>query len=294
MTQHRLLITGSQGRLGRALCSVLEEEYLERLPDVIFSTRDEIDVTDYFRIRSELERIKPNVVINCAAYADVDGCETKRDRALAVNAEGARNIARAARLTETRVIHVSTDLVFDGSAGRPYCEDDETHPLSYYAVTKLEGEKAVEEENPDHTILRSSWFFGPWPVDRYPEVFLRSLQDGNTISMVADRIGSPTYLRDLARALVRLVTTPYRGILHFSNSGEPTSRFHCLQEIARRLGIGTERLTPISNQDWDRDVAARPVYSALDATRYAEVTGHRPRSWLESIEEYTREREGTS
>lgn len=285
-----LLITGSRGRLGRALGDVLEEEYAETLPDVVFATRDEIDVTDYFRVRSELERIAPAVVINCSAYADVDGCEVDRARALAVNVEAARHLARASRLVDARIIHVSTDLVFDGAAERPYREDDEANPLSCYAATKLEGEKAVAEENPDHTILRSSWFFGPWPQDRYPEVFLGKLVEGETVTLVADRIGSPTYLKDLARGLARLATTPYRGILHFANTGEPTSRFHCLQAIARRLGIDTDRLVAISNDEWNRDVAVRPAYSALDPSRYAEVTGHRPRTWMESIEEYVEER----
>jgi dTDP-4-dehydrorhamnose reductase len=292
MGRNLLLITGSGGRLGHALCEVLEDEYADTLTDVVFATRDEIDLTDYFRVREEFVRIAPTVVINCAAYTDVDGCEVDRGRAHAVNVEGPRHVARAARLIEARTIHVSTDLVFDGAAERPYREDDEVNPLSYYAESKLEGEKAVAEENPDHTILRSSWFFGPWPRNRYPEAFLESLRGGETVSIIADRIGSPTYLKDLARALARLAMTPYRGILHFANSGEPTSRFHCLQAIARRLDIDTERLVAISNDDWTRDVATRPVYSALDPTRYAEVTGHHPRTWMESIEEYVQEREG--
>ncbi len=285
-----LLITGTRGRLGRALCDVLEEEYAETLPDVVFATRDEIDLTDYFRVRAEFERIAPALVINCAAYADVDGCEIDKARARAANVDAARHVAAASRLVGARTIHVSTDLVFDGATDRPYREDDEVNPLSHYAQTKLEGERAVAEENADHTILRSSWFFGPWPTDRYPEVFLEKLRAAETVTIVADRIGSPTYLRDLARGLARLAMTPYRGLLHFANTGEPTSRFHCLQAIARRLGVDTQRLVAISSDEWTRDVAVRPIYSALDPSRYTEVTGHHPRTWIESIEEYVQER----
>jgi dTDP-4-dehydrorhamnose reductase len=289
-----LLICGSHGRLGRALCRVVEEEFAETLPDAIFATRDELDISDYWRLRSELERIEPAVVVNCAAYAHVDGCETDRDRARRVNSVGAGHVARAAAAVGARVVHISTDLVFDGAAGRPYREDDAPHPLSHYASTKLEGEKAVAEGNEDHTILRSSWFFGPYPRDGYPEAFLSGLQSGETYRMVSDRIGSPTFLDDLARAIVRLVRTPYRGILHFANAGEPTSRYHLLRELAERLGIPTRGLEPIADRDWTGDAAVRPIYSALDWRRFAQVTGLTPRTWQESLTEYIAQRQGAS
>jgi dTDP-4-dehydrorhamnose reductase len=290
---HLPVITGSNGRLGRALCSVIEEEFAETFPDAVFATRDELDITDYWRLRSELERIGPTVVVNCAAYANVDGCETNREMADLANTEGARHVARAAKAVDARIIQISTDLVFDGAAGRPYREEDEPRPLSYYAVTKLAGERAVMEENPEHAILRSSWFFGPWPANRYPEVFLSALSQGQRFTVVSDRIGSPTYLKDLARAIVRLIVTPYRGLLHFANGGEPTSRYHVLAELARRLGIPTEGMTPIPNALWTDDIAVRPVYSALDPSRYTEVTGQRPRGWRDTLEEYLAERDAS-
>ncbi len=281
-----LLICGSNGRLGRALSSVVEEEHAETFPDAVFATRDELDISDYWRLRSELERIEPAVVVNCAAYAHVDGCETDRDRAERVNTAGAGNLARAAAAIGARIVHISTDLVFDGAAGRPYREEDAPHPLSHYAATKLEGELAVADANEDHAILRSSWFFGPYPRDRYPELFLTGLIEGASYRMVSDRIGSPTFLHDLARAIVRLVATPYKGILHFSNAGEPTSRYHFLLELAGRLGIPTRGLTPVSDSDWNEDAAVRPIYSALDWRRFAQVTGLTPRTWQESFAEY--------
>src|SRR5262249_52892561 len=129
---HLPLITGSGGRLGRALCQVIEDEYAETFPGAVFATRDELDITDYWRLRAELERFAPTVVINCAAYAQVDGCETNRDAAELMNATGAGNVARAARAVDARIIQISTDLVFDGAAGRPYREDDDPAPLSHY------------------------------------------------------------------------------------------------------------------------------------------------------------------
>lgn len=291
---HRPLITGSNGRLGRSLQAVVEDEFAESLGAAIFATRDEIDITDYWRLRAELERIEPTVVVNCAAYAHVDGCEEKRDLATLVNVEGARHIARAAAAVEARLIHISTDLVFDGGLareGRLYREDDEPHPLSHYAATKLEGERAVHEEHPGALVLRSSWFFGPWPPHRFPESFLAGLQGGGSFRIVSDRLGSPTYLRDLARAIARLIDTPASGVLHFANTGEPTSRYHVLKALADRLGVSTARLQPIPNDLWVEDTAPRPIFSALDPSRYAALTGDTPRPWQETLEEYVSERD---
>lgn len=288
----RVLITGSHGRLGRALCDVLDEENNEDgAPlDVIGATRDELDVTDYFRLCAEMERIEPGVVVNCAAFADVDACESERDRAERVNVAGARNVARAARGAGARLIHLSTDLVFDGAARRPYTESDVPRPLSHYAATKLAGELAVAEAHPEHLILRSSWFFGPRPSHRFPESFIAMLAAGRPIRMVSDRLGSPTYLRDLSRAIGTLIRIPLTGVLHFANRGEPTSRYHFLQRLAERLGVPTASMRPIASAVWDGDVAPRPIFSALDPSRFTILTGQTSRGWEEALEEYVLER----
>ena len=292
---HLPLITGSGGRLGRALTQVLEEEHASEFPGAVFATRDEIDVTDYFRMRSEMERIEPTVVVNCAAMTAVDLCEDEPARAAAINVEGARLVARAARVTGARVIHVSTDQVFDGrQAGtlRPYREDDPTRPLSVYATSKLQGEAAVASENPDHAILRSAWLFGPHPAEAFPERYLSALAAGETIRIVSDRIGSPTYLKDLARAIVALIRAPFTGVMHFASAGEPTSRYHVVRELALRLGMDTQRLVAIPSSAWSGDRATRPLYSALDCGLYARVTGRPPRTWLACVDEYIAERNG--
>ncbi len=291
--KHLPLITGSGGRLGRALTQVIEDECPSEFPEAVFATRDEIDVTDYFWMRSEMERIEPTVVVNCAAMTAVDRCEEEPAEAELTNGEGARFVARAARATGARVIHVSTDQVFDGrQAGppRPYREQDPTGPLSVYAASKLHGEKAVAEENPDHAILRSAWFFGPHPTTAFPERYLAALASGETVRIVSDRIGSPTYLRDLARAIVALIRAPFTGVIHFGNGGEPTSRYHVVRELAQRLGMDAQGLVPIPSSAWSGDRAARPLYSALDCGLYARVTGQAPRPWLACLDEYLAER----
>ena len=287
--RHVPLITGSRGRLGSVVCDVIEHQHGDAFPEAVFATRDELDLTDDDRIRSEMERIRPTVVINCAADADVDGCEDRAEVADSINHVGARRIARASRGVGARIIQISTDMVFDGmreAPQRPYVEDDDTNPLSVYAATKLAGERGVAEENPDHIILRSSWYFGPEPADRFPESFLRMLREGRVVRMVADRIGSPTYIGDLARAIVTLIHVPWSGVLHFSNGGDATSRYHIVLELARRLGIDTSRLVPIPEKDWTGDRARRPRYSALDSSRYEKVTGVRPRSWVDTLDDY--------
>jgi len=150
----------------------------------------------------------------------------------------------------------------------------------------------VMREHPRALVLRSSWFFGPWPATRFPESFLQGLARGEGFRLVADRLGSPTYLRDLARAITRLVDVevPHAGVLHFANAGEPTSRYHVLRALAERLGIPVARLQPLPNDLWTEDVAPRPAFSALDPSRYAELTGHRPRPWSDTLEEYVSER----
>ena len=161
--------------LGRAVTFVLEQEF----PGTISASRAEADVTDRFRLESEVERLRPDLVINCAAYTDVDGCETYRDRARRVNAEGAENAARAAAAAGCPIIHLSTDFVFDGRKSVPYAEDDLPAPLSEYGRTKLEGERRV----------------------------------------VDDQFGSPTYVADLGRALRLLIQKSARGLVHFANAG---------------------------------------------------------------------------
>lgn len=292
---HTLLVTGSGGRLGRALSDVVEGECAAVFPGAVLATRDEIDVTDYFRMRSEMERIEPTVVVNCAAMADVDRCEDDPDTAARINVEGARFVARAAAAVGARVIHLSTDQVFDGrrpGPARPYAEEDAVNPLSVYASSKRDGEKAVAAENADHVIVRSAWFFGPHPRSGFPERHLGALGSGETVRIVSDRLGSPTYLRDLARAIVALIRAPFRGTIHFANGGGPVSRYQIVRALAERLGLDAGRLTPIPGSAWSGDRAVRPQYSALDCGLYERVTGQAPRSWMDALDEYLVERNG--
>lgn len=279
------LVTGSTGRLGEAL----QERMAEAYPAAIFATRDELDITDRWRLESEIERLQPTVIVNAAAITDVDGCEDRPEIADEINHVGAANVAKAAGALGTRVIHVSTDLVFDGALKRKYAEDDPPAPLSVYGRSKLLGEEAVRAAAPGSTILRSSWFFGSGE-EAFPGRFLARIEEGSPLGLVADRWGSPTYIPDLAEAITRLIEIPFDGVLHFTNAGDMTTRYHLVFKAASMLKLDTTSLRPLSHMSWKGDRAPRPLNSALDPSRFIALTGWTPPAWEQSLESWARSR----
>ncbi|HEV8701246.1 MAG TPA: dTDP-4-dehydrorhamnose reductase [Candidatus Polarisedimenticolia bacterium] len=273
------MVLGAGGMLGRVLVEVLEEVF----PGTISATRAEADVTDRFRLETEIERLRPDAIINCAAYTDVDGCEADPEAARRINVEGAGNAARAAAAAGCRILHVSTDFVFDGRARRPYTEDDPPAPLSEYGRGKLEGEGEVAALAPDHLIVRTAWLYGAGRPNFVDAIRARA-RNGGTLRVVDDQLGSPTYVLDLARALCRLVDGEVRGLIHFANSGI-CSRFEMARFILDAGGFRGVALQPIQTAEAGR-IAVRPAFSALDATRYTRLAGKAPRTWQEALREY--------
>jgi len=273
------LVLGAGGMLGGAVTEALEEAY----PGTIAATRAEADVTDRFRLEAEVERLRPDVVINCAAYTDVDGCEIDRDRARRVNAEGAGNVAIAAAATGSRVVQVSTDFVFDGRRSAPYTEDVPPAPLSEYGRTKLDGERRVAAATSEHLIVRTSWLYGRGRGNFVDSIRTRAA-NGGTLRVVNDQFGSPTYAVDLARALLLLIGRNARGLVHFANAGV-CSRYDLAREILAAGGSGTGELKAITTEEAGR-IAVRPGYSALDTSLYSRLAGQSPRAWQEALRDY--------
>lgn len=265
--------------LGRVLAGVLEEDF----PGTVSATRAEADVTDRFRLEAEIDRLRPDAIINCAAYTDVDGCETDPDGARRVNTEGAANAARAAAAAGSRLIHVSTDFVFDGRGNVPYTEDDPPAPLSEYGRGKLEGERRVAALAPDHLIVRTSWLYGAGRPNFVDAIRARA-RNGGTLRVVDDQLGSPTYAVDLARALRRLIDCDARGLVHFANRGI-CSRHEMARFILDAGGFRGVGLEAIRTGEAGR-IAVRPAFSALDTARYARLTGEAPRPWQEALRDY--------
>lgn len=273
------LVLGAGGMLGRVVADALERSF----PGTISATRSEIDVTDRFRLEAEVERLRPDAIVNCAAYTDVDGCEIDRDRARRVNADGAENAALAAAAVGCLVVHVSTDFVFDGRKGAPYVEEDRPAPLSEYGRTKHEGERRVAAAAPQHLIVRSSWLYGPGRGN-FVEAIRARARNGGPLRVVDDQVGSPTYVVDLARALHLLIRKDARGLVHFANAGA-CSRYLLAREILSAGGLAATHILPITTQEAGR-IAMRPANSALDTTLYASLTGERPRVWQEALRDY--------
>ena len=270
------VIVGAAGMLGQQLSTILSAAHSR----TVCATRDEIDITDYWATRWDLERLGATVVINCAAYTDVDGCESNLGQARRVNGKGAGNLARACQQVGSRLIHISTDFVFDGKGRRPYREEDPTCPVSAYGRSKLEGEQAVASAAPEAVILRCSWLYGPHGRNFISSI-LGAARAGRPLRIVDDEHGTPTYTADLAHAIVRLLEVEHSGILHFANTGV-CSRIEFAREALRQAGLEGADVQAIRTDELDRP-ARRPPYSALATGRYTELTGSAPRRWEETL-----------
>jgi dTDP-4-dehydrorhamnose reductase len=276
----RPMILGAGGLLGRTLARRLEEAF----PETIAATRAEIDITDPSRLGLEIERLQPTAVINCAAWTDVDGCSRDPAAAYAANAEGAGNVARAAAASGCRVVHLSTDFVFDGKAGRAYVESDPPAPLQEYGRSKWEGEKQVAAGAPDHLIIRTAWMYGP-SASTFVEKIRQRAEAGGPLSVVSDQHGSPTFVEDLAEAIVRLLGTAHRGIVHVANAGR-CSRFDLAAAILEELGLSKSVRLQSATTVAQPGVAPRPACAALDGSLFARLAGAPMRPWREALRDY--------
>ena len=261
----KLLVTGAGGMLGRAVV-----DCATRLGhDVRAASRAELDVSDAEATRQALLAARPAAVINCAAYTDVDGAETDRQGAERVNAGGAGHVAAAAAEVGARIVHVSTDYVFDGSKREPWVESDPVAPLGVYGDTKLAGELAVAAANPAHMIVRTSWLFGAGGKN-FVDTMLSLAATREELPVVTDQVGCPTYTGHLAGALVELAERPDEtGVHHIAGAGSCSWNELAL-EIFERAAIEC-RVLPATSEQFVRP-ARRPAYSVLGTERRDPLT----------------------
>jgi dTDP-4-dehydrorhamnose reductase len=242
-------------------------------------SRAELDIANAGSVQAAVASSQPEVVINCAAWTNVDGAETEYDRALAVNGPGAGNVARAAADAGAWTIHVSSDYVFDGTKRQPYVESDQVGPVSGYGRSKLAGELAVAQAAPDrHTIVRTSWLFGAYGPC-FPSTILKLAGEREKLSVVDDQVGCPTFTGHLARALVGLAGAERLGLLHVVAAGE-CSWFQFAREIVEQGGEQCQ-VSPCTTAEFPRP-APRPVYSVLRSERGAPEIPH----WRHGLAEY--------
>jgi dTDP-4-dehydrorhamnose reductase len=277
----KVLVTGHRGILGRALLA----ELARRGADAVGVDVAEMDVTDAGRVNAVVAREKPGAVINCAAFTDVDGCESHRELCFAVNAGGAENVAAAAAQAGARVVHMSTDYVFDGAAQIPYGEDAEPRPLSAYGDSKLEGERRVAATAAEYVIVRTAWLFGVGGVNFVSKALTRA-KSGEALAVVNDQFGSPTYAGHLAEALTNLLDVEFRGVVHVAGAGV-ASWYDVAAEILNITGLDVP-LKALASGALELG-ARRPHYSALDASLYARLTGRAMPPWQEGLAAYLRE-----
>ena len=259
MSAMRLLVTGAAGMLGRDVVAAAEDAGHE----VAALARADLDITDADAVRAAVQAARPDAVINCAAWTDVDGAEADEAGATAVNGAGAGNVARAAHEADALVVHVSTDYVFDGEASEPYPESAPTAPGSAYGRSKLTGEHAVAAATQQAAIVRSSWLFGPHGRN-FVDTMRRLGAERDELAVVDDQIGCPTYTGHLGPALVEIAERGTTGVLHVAGGGRCSWRDLAVATF-EETGLQV-RVRPQSTADLGRP-APRPAFSALATTR---------------------------
>ena len=279
----KLLVTGAAGMLGRDVMLAAGNAG----HDVVGFGRAELDVTDAAVLEKRFDLERPDVVINCAAWTDVDGAEAAEQAAFAVNGTGAGNVAAAAAEVGASVVYVSSDYVFDGAKGAPYVESDQPAPLSAYGRTKLAGEEATVAANKRHFVVRSAWLFGIGGAN-FVETMLRLASMQNEVLVVRDQVGSPTYSWHLAYGIVRLIEGIEFGIHHMAAAGQ-CSWYEFAREVFEQAKVECKVLS-ITTEEFGRP-APRPPFSALTSQREHAI---RLPSWQDGLAGYLAQRQAES
>ena len=266
----RLLIFGSNGQVGQCLRDQLQNFDYE----VVFCSREDIDITDKYATRSKILSFNPDIVINAAAYTEVDRSETEQDMAHAVNVTAVNTIANSCKSIDAVLIHISTDYVFDGESNQPYLENSNVNPVGIYGKTKLLGEEAIEESGCRHIVIRTSWLFSKYGKN-FLKTMLRLGSTKTTVNVVSDEIGCPTYAPDLAQGILATFDKIRRcefnsGVYNFSGQSVCSWYDFSLKifDQAKILGLAVpNKVIPIKSSNYTA-LAKRPVYSVLDNTKF--------------------------
>jgi len=297
MSQSKIAIIGANGMLASMLRATAPESIALHLYDL-----PDFNITDIEQVNRVLGELQPEVIINCAAFTQVDNCETQRELSFAVNGQGPAHLASAVKKVGALLVHISTDFVFSGDATTPYHEEAATGPLSVYGASKLQGEQAIINSGlAEYYIVRTSWLYGP-NGPNFVETIIRLAAEREELGIVADQTGTPTYTADLANAIWSLissvtshlspVTVPY-GFYHYSNDGVCTwYDFAC--EIIRQLrqanvSLKVKKIKPITTDEYPVP-AKRPAYSVMSKQKIVAATGMNIPPWQQSLKKYLKNR----
>ena len=275
----RVVVVGAAGMLGTAVQGAAPSS-IELIP----LRHSDLAVEDAPSVERVMARERPNWILNCSGYTQVDRAEAEPEIAQRVNGVGPANLARAAREIGAHLLHISTDYVFDGRTRRPYREDDPVGPLNVYGQSKLAGEQAVRAILPDaHLIVRTQWLFGPGDHPNFVATILRLAGERPEVQVVDDQYGRPTYAPDLAAALWKLLACGAQGTVHCANEGVATW-FDLARAAVSAAGLRTT-VVPCSTADMPRP-ARRPPFSVLDCTKYTALIGAPLRHWANALSKY--------
>ncbi len=275
----KILVTGSHGQLGTELnfLSSMLEKYT-----FVFAGKDDLDISDETEVRKLFNAEKFDVLINAAAYTAVDKAETEAEAAFRINAQAASLLAQVTREMNCRLVHLSTDFVFDGTIARPLNESDTTAPLGVYGASKLEGEELVSANHPEAIRLRTSWVYSSFG-NNFVKTILRLCREREFLKVVYDQVGTPTYARDLAAAILQIINSDqwHSGLYHYSNEGV-ASWYDFAIAIRDFAGLSTTIL-PIETYQFPTP-AARPKYSVLNKMKFKDTFGLSIPYWRESLQ----------
>lgn len=285
-----ILITGAAGQLGSELQKQLATGQcaLGRLPDILRGAMvtavdiEDADLSRLSEVRALIHEARPSIVLNCAAFTNVDACETERDKAFAANALAPRNLAMACEEAGARLVHVSTDYVFQGTGDRPFAECDPTGPQTAYGTTKLMGEEYVRAFSSRWFIVRTAWLYG-LKGNNFVKTIMKLAREKGQLSVVNDQLGNPTNAEDLAYHMLKIAATEEYGLYHCTGKGV-CSWYDFAVEIVRLAGI--EATTAPVDTDASARPARRPAYSALDHTMLRLTVGDEMRPWQEALADY--------
>ena len=279
-----ILVTGANGQLGNSIRR-LAAGYPQYA--FVFTDVDTLDICDAQAVDAFVKEKQADYIINCAAYTAVDKAEDDEPLCLRINRDAVRNLGEAARMAGARVIHVSTDYVFDGTNHLPYVETDNTCPASVYGRTKLAGEQALQEVCPDAVIIRTAWLYSIYG-NNFVKTMIRLGQERDSLGVIFDQIGTPTYTYDLARLLVDMNETEKYGYYHATNEGGYISWYDFTKEIYRQAGYKTEVL-PVTTAEYGLSKAARPFNSRLEKSKLVEAGFTPLPTWQDTLSRYLKE-----
>lgn len=277
--ERTILVTGANGQLGTAFHELLIQYPKMRF---IFTDVDELDLTDSEAVDAFIQHIRPDIIINCAAYTDVERAEDEARKAEVINVESVANLAEAAREVNALLVHISTDYVFGDTIGlEPLNEETPTSPLSVYGRTKAMSEQAIEASGVRHLIVRTSWLYSPWGKN-FVKTMCRFMDEKPSIKVVRDQIGTPTFAPDLAEAIMALIESGAEGLYHFSNEGE-CSWYEFATAIREIAGKQDCTVYPCTTEEYPTK-ARRPGYSVMSKDKYRRQTGKYVPYWRDSLQ----------